>query len=369
MSDKTPNSQELQRRLDEVMSHARENEQKNQLFQRMELKLLSKETLVEICGVLVNDYRSAFKVEIVNLLLIDSGKKLSSIFEDQGPASPSIKEHVQFINDFDTLNNLGQLPKQPMLGSYQREQHRIFFSESSAFRIKSVAILPIYRHGLLLGFLSFGSNDTDRYQDNMATDFLERLAMIAAVSIDNVINIEYLRQLGLIDPLTSVFNRRYFFQRLDDEVMRGLRHGHQLACLYIDIDHFKQVNDKYGHAAGDLALLHVTKILGNNIRVSDILARLGGEEFAILLPEVTLQGMQETAERIRSSVEKQACELTTSSEIKMTVSIGMCILDGDKTIGEASDLGEILVKTADNALYQAKEAGRNCIRTFDFTSP
>lgn len=367
MSDQQLSKEQLKRRLDEVMAHARENEQKNHLFQTMELKLLSKESLVEICSVLVNDYRNAFNVDMVNLLLIDSGQKLSNMFEEQGPSSPSVQEHVQFVHDFDTLNNLAQLPKQPILDAYNREQHKVFFSEASAFTLKSVAILPIYRHGLLLGFLSFGSNDTSRYQSDMATDFLERLALIAAISIENIINIEYLRQLGLVDPLTSVFNRRYFFQRLDDEMMRALRHGHKLGCLYIDIDHFKKVNDRYGHAAGDVALLHTTKILDQSIRSSDILARLGGEEFAILLPEMTREGMSETAERIRKTIEQEACELTTASTINITVSIGMSIIDGDKVIGEANEMGEMLVKTADKALYKAKEAGRNCIKAAQFS--
>lgn len=363
-----PSSEDLQRRLDQVLAQARENEHKQQLFQNMELKLLSKEKLIEVCAVIVNDYRNAFKVDIVNLLLIDSGDKLSRIFEEQGPISPNVKEHIQLISDFKTLNSLGQLPNKPILGTFQRDKHKVFFSEASAFTLKSVAVLPIYRHGLLLGFLSFGSSDAARYQPNMATDFLQRLSLIVAISIENVVNIEYLRQLGLVDPLTSVFNRRYFFQRLDEEIMRASRRGHKLACLYLDLDHFKQVNDRFGHAAGDMALLHVTKIMQASIRSSDILARIGGEEFAILLPEVTVEAMQEIATRINATVAQEACELTIDTQINLTVSIGLAVFDGDKVVGEAKDMGEMLVNAADNALYQAKESGRNCIKSAELVA-
>lgn len=357
-----PSSEELQRRLDAVLTQARENEHKQQMFQNMELKLLSKEKLIEVCSVIVNDYRNAFKVDSVNLLLIDSGDRLNKIMDEQGPISPSVRDHVLLISDFQTLNNLGKLPNTPILGAFEREKHKVFFSEAAAFTLKSIAILPIYRHGLLLGFLSFGSSDASRYQANMATDFLQRLSLIVAISIENVVNIEYLRQLGLVDPLTSVFNRRYFFQRLDEEVMRALRQGHKLACLYLDLDHFKSVNDRYGHAAGDMALMHVTKIMQTGIRTSDILARIGGEEFAILLPEVTEQAMQEIATRLNTTIAEQSCELTTDSKIALTVSIGMAVFDGDALVGEVKDMGEMLVHAADQALYLAKAAGRNCVK-------
>lgn len=163
---------------------------------------------------------------------------------------------------------------------------------------------------------------------------------------------EELLRLATSDALTGLLNRRVFLLRLEQEFERSRRYGVPLSLLVIDCDHFKQVNDGYGHAVGDLAL-QTLAILGQEVmRSCDIFARMGGEEFAILLPETSLEQAAAVAERLRLAVAKHPLE-TFAGNLHFTVSIGVSQLEsGDLTV-------ESLLVRADNALYAAKHAGRN----------
>jgi diguanylate cyclase (GGDEF)-like protein len=256
------------------------------------------------------------------------------------------------------------MPTDPILMAFNEEQHRRFFP-AKLDTLGSVAILPLHRHGLLLGMLCLGSLDEQRYNPEMATDFLQRLALMAGVSLENAVNIEYLRQLSLKDTLTSASNRRYFFQRMQEEISRAQRHSHSVGCLYMDLDHFKRINDNHGHAAGDMVLVHISNIIQRTVRNSDVLSRLGGEEFAVILPDISKFRMGEIAERIRLTVERQPCELTTETYIDVSVSIGLAYFDLGEVVGEPVELGEALVNQADQALLYAKENGRNRVCAYE----
>lgn len=370
MSEHT-NRNRLRGRLDAYMERARANEHKLRQFQDMELRLITAESLPELCRVLVQDYKQAFGLDCVDLLLIDSGNQLASIFRDifnenspEHERYASVLEHVKLIGDYKGLQDLEAQPRDPLLTRYEPDRHARFFPSEPA-ELGSAAILPMYRHGLLLGVLCLGSRDEKRYSRDMAADFLKRLALIAAVSIENTVNVEYLRQLSLRDTLTSASNRRYFFQRLQEEISRAQRQAHAVGCLYMDLDHFKRINDDYGHAAGDVVLIHVTRIVQQTIRTSDVLARLGGEEFAVVLPDISKFRMGEIAERIRATVESRPCELTTETEIDVTISVGLAFFDLGEVVGEPGELGEALVAQADKALLYAKENGRNRVCAYE----
>ena len=354
----------LRRQLDAYKQAAMENEAKLKQFQAMETKLLSAESLPELCSVLINSYKRAFGLTIVTLVLIDSSHQHEKLLNN--PDTPkdmlaALQKHVHLVNDYDSLQALNELAVTTTLGEY-RSAYAPFFG--TGLNLQSVAILPMERHGLLLGYLCLGSDDPQRYTATSATDFLQRLAAMAAISLENAMNVEYLKQTGLMDPLTSANNRRYFFKRLEKEMARGQRHNHRVGCLYLDLDHFKQINDQYGHAAGDMVLVHATEIMASVIRTSDVLARLGGEEFAVILPEINDSRLSEVAERIRGTLAQSPCELTTDTEIKVTASIGTAMIDLSQAIGEPRQLGETLVNQADTALYQAKESGRNQVVDF-----
>jgi diguanylate cyclase (GGDEF)-like protein len=162
-----------------------------------------------------------------------------------------------------------------------------------------------------------------------------------------------LRRLASIDELTGVANRRWFTAMASRELERCRRFNHQLSLLMIDVDHFKKVNDTHGHAVGDEVLKAFTRVLEGNLRSVDLLGRLGGEEFAVMLPESDHSAATRTAERLRTSVESLIFPLADGSNLNITTSVGIAILTG---AGETLDS---LLARADSALYTAKREGRN----------
>ena len=160
-----------------------------------------------------------------------------------------------------------------------------------------------------------------------------------------------LRHLASTDPLTGIANRRHFMEQGRAEFSRSGRYGYPLSVMMLDVDHFKRINDTFGHDVGDQALKALTETIGHALRGSDLLGRLGGEEFALLLPSTPLTGAHILAERIRGEVEMMRLA-TPSGELAFTISIGVCEFDEDKGF-------DVLLNRADKALYTAKHGGRN----------
>jgi diguanylate cyclase (GGDEF)-like protein len=163
-------------------------------------------------------------------------------------------------------------------------------------------------------------------------------------------------RLASTDPLTGLPNRRFFgeFAKLDMD--RFLRFGEPSSLLMIDLDHFKTINDTYGHAAGDEVLCRVAALSKLIFRSSDLFARWGGEEFVCLLPRTDEWGALQTAEKLRSAIE-QLSIFSGERAIPVTASIGAASIDSTDRVIESALL------RADNALYRAKECGRNCVRS------
>ena len=162
---------------------------------------------------------------------------------------------------------------------------------------------------------------------------------------------EEIHRLTIIDGLTGIPNKRHFQEFLEREVARALRHQRPLALVLFDIDHFKRVNDVHGHLAGDRVLCGVAALAAPEVRHEELVARWGGEEFAVVLPETDLAGATEFGERIRALVEKSAFEYDGES-LNVTISVGATALhDGDSI--------ETLLARADTVMYRAKHEGRN----------
>ena len=186
------------------------------------------------------------------------------------------------------------------------------------------------------------------------------LADLAAIAVDEMelrIKVRQLIAKSHMDAMTGAHNRAYFLERAESEQARAVRYGRPLCLLYFDIDHFKRVNDTWGHAAGDAALSSVVQEAKLTLRSQDVLARMGGEEFAALLPETDLQGAARIAERLRARVEALALRHDDAT-ISVTISIGVALVDHETPIDET-------LKRADTALYRAKDEGRNRIIVAD----
>jgi len=163
-----------------------------------------------------------------------------------------------------------------------------------------------------------------------------------------------LEKLAQTDPLTGAFNRRAFKEKFDLEIERSVRYGSVLTVLILDIDWFKKCNDDYGHAAGDQVLIEISSLLQATLRDTDILARFGGEEFVILLPETPLNPGTTMAQRLCHAIQKHQIQLTDSHHISVTASFGVTSNEKDTTLSS-----DVLLKVADDLLYQAKASGRN----------
>ncbi len=162
-----------------------------------------------------------------------------------------------------------------------------------------------------------------------------------------------LQHMAWYDGLTGLCNRSEFMRRAETELLRARRHSHYTSFLLLDLDHFKHVNDRFGHPVGDLLLCHVAKLLGAGVRGSDLVGRLGGEEFIVLLPQTRLSAALQCAEKLRISVQDQTL-LTEQGAVPMTVSMGVLeVLPLD-----TADMSRAYA-AIDRALYRAKAAGRN----------
>ncbi len=164
-----------------------------------------------------------------------------------------------------------------------------------------------------------------------------------------------LKQLAARDALTGLYNRRVFQQLLENELFRSDRFEHPVSVLMVDIDHFKQVNDRYGHQAGDLVLMEISNRLKKSVRNVDHVCRYGGEEFVIVLPETELEYAQAIAAKIRKVISALGYDIEQDRLIPVTISIGIATYPGD------ADSDTLLIAAADSALYKAKESGRDRI--------
>lgn len=192
-------------------------------------------------------------------------------------------------------------------------------------------------------------SDGDKIQISSATVFKFALQD----KTENIFHKELYR-MAVIDPVTNIYNKRFFTERLNEEFSHSKRAKLNLSLLMIDIDHFKNVNDKHGHLAGDMILQQLAKIFKMMVREEDILARYGGEEFVAILRGTNKKGAYILAERIRNKVANDPFPFETH-KIPITISIGIASLDEDK---EHKD-PETLIKDADEKLYYSKEHGRN----------
>jgi diguanylate cyclase (GGDEF)-like protein len=212
--------------------------------------------------------------------------------------------------------------------------------------------VPLHVGEEFLGVLNLNGNKTGFF-NRLNMDLVALAGEILSAAINNARRLETLRRLAITDGLTSLLNHRSFHERLSSEFERSRRFSTPLTCVMVDIDHFKKINDKHGHQAGDTILARLAARLTGHLRKIDILARYGGEEFALLLPQTAARDALVVAERIRADVEASPFD-TTQGKIKVTISMGIA-----DSAGSGADAPADLLGRADKAMYQAKRGGRN----------
>jgi diguanylate cyclase (GGDEF)-like protein len=303
------------------------------------------------------EYRGTSKLDQISVLLYDPEYELRRILETEGIV---LGDHpsLMFTENLDDLEDIYRYSYVPFLGPYRPESCIHLFT-NPLHPPRSVALLPMMRGGEIIGSLHLGSHHEERFTNSSGSDFLQRLASIVGACLNNVTIAERLKLVGLTDVLTGVNNRRFFDQRIQEEVSAACRRKQQLCALFFDVDHFKNINDRFGHQAGDLVLREVAGIIRSQLRTSDVLARYGGEEFSALLVDTAPDGAVEIAERIRVAIADTQYQLSDGQMINVTISIGVSSLNLHQQNSDAMEMGLRLLQSADECLYDAKRNGRN----------
>jgi diguanylate cyclase (GGDEF)-like protein len=348
--------QELRERLRGLTDEVQRNELLLRKTQAREIELLRAHSLGELFDRIVSGLRDAYGLDLVTLSLFDPQHELRHLSGNENLTSAVIEE-VHFIDSVSPLApKLAQFDR-PWLGAFNPADHELLVSPS--LRQGSIALIPLPRDNRAIGVIAFCSRDPERFTHDLAADFLAHLGVIVAISLENAVNRARLVRSGVTDFLTGWHNRRYFHNRLREELARAERTGKALACLMIDIDNFKEINDRFGHLAGDEALKEVARRAEAEIRAGDTGARFGGDEFAILLAGAETVHALKLAERIHNGVGSTPIRVHGGAHVTVTLSIGLATSRPQPRSHDYKALAERLIAEADAALYRAKSGGRN----------
>src|SRR5882757_8032002 len=337
---------ELRKRLAEMTAEASNNETIMKRTQARELTLLRADSLSQLLHAMVDGLRESYSLDAVSVVLLDPQHEVRHLLVAGGDRPEEFKQ-IFFVDSLVGLAPQLAVLHKPWLGPFVGADHHLLFPG-----------IP----NLKSGALCFGSREASRFTRHHGTDFLSHLGAVAAVCLENAVNRARLLRAGITDFLTGWHNRRYLQQRLKEELARAQRRSASIACLMIDIDRFKSVNDGYGHLAGDSALKEVAHRIEAQIRSMDTAARFGGDELAILLPEATAPEAARLAERIREVIAALPFSLNSQISRNLTVSVGVAAVSPGRDETDFKALADRLVADADAALYRAKALGRNRVQ-------
>jgi diguanylate cyclase (GGDEF)-like protein len=228
-------------------------------------------------------------------------------------------------------------------------------------KAKSILIVPIMFESGVFGTLTLNQCNKTRKWSQEDVQMIENIAFQLGIAINQSYMLEKIKGLAIKDELTDLINKRNFNERISAEIERAKRHSGCLSLAIFDIDHFKKFNDTWGHLAGDCILREMGKIIKVNIRKSDTAARIGGEEFALILPEADIDNGYELLERLRATIQNHDFDFQ-GKKLKVTISGG--IIDIGQIKNKNIDMNTLInesIEKADSLLYKAKKQGRNKI--------
>lgn len=360
-------NRQLQRKLDHLIKQARANEKKQELYEAFGFEIIGASTPKQLRDLLLSQTIARFQLLDVVLCLIDHHRDTERLFfEHDEEARLNFENKLLILDTSKDAEIIQSLISQPMLGTEVFKKYNwMTINLKNRAQIRSAAFLPLLRGEQIIGALLLLSHDINRYQQGVGTLFLQKLSAMTAVAVENCLNQQRIKEVSYQDVLTQAYNRRYFDLRFKDEIARCIRWDDDLICMFLDVDHFKNVNDTYGHQTGDLVLRYMVSLIKEQVRSCDIVARYGGEEFVVALPTTTLQAAHEIAERLRQAI----CSTTLNfndKQFNVSISIGMASLRSLLTAQppDAEFIGTALLDRADKALYAAKNGGRNQVAVY-----
>lgn len=229
--------------------------------------------------------------------------------------------------------------------------------EAVAFKTKSIICVPLKIKAKVTGVIELINSMGESTFDASDLEILEVVADYAAIAIENARNFSHIQQLVITDELTGLYNASYLLDFLDYEIARAKRYESDVSVIFVDMDHFKDVNDTHGHLVGSRLLAEVGHLIASSIRKADMAARYGGDEFVIVLPNTPKAGAYTVAKNLRDLLRARDFLTSSGLNIRITASFGLATYPTD------ADSKLSLVRMADKAMYAAKDASRDTVRT------
>lgn len=345
-------------------------------------------------------------IETIMLSIIenlDVEKVSLFLLEDQSLECKAILDWDQYIKKESALNTVSNsyLLNEGIVGKTAANKlvmhiqncnttnEQVMSYKSNGNGVGSLICAPIVANEELLGVIELSHPDTDHFeawQEHSIVIYTDLIGLLLnnvkfISDMQHIVDTrtkelsyalaesEKLRkryeEMSVIDPLTKLYNRRYFFNEVASSLARAKRYSQSFTLLLMDLDHFKNVNDTFGHECGDTVLISISNIMEQFTRVGDTLARIGGEEFVLALPETNIEGAKKLAERIRNSIEEHEWKCKEKI-IELTISIGLSSIDDFENEGVLEDdvLVSDILRKSDLALYHVKHNGRNGVKAF-----
>jgi len=290
-------------------------------------------------------------------ILWKEGSTIYLYQEESCPLSFTQEVAKNMVRVFSTL---GEEPSDVTRVTLQVEKRKLrptHMMMDSKATLKSYLTLPLAVEGEIIGCISLNSDQPNAF-DAQDLQFFSVIGYQMAATLKHFQRFSSIKTIAIYDSLTNLYNRRYFEERLIGEAQKAFYGSSPLSLVMVDIDHFKKINDTFGHTEGDKVLQEIASLLKASVRKKDTVARYGGEEFVLILPEAGIEEATMIAERIRRLVEKTLFEVG-KAQMNITVSLGISSFP----IHHAESK-EDLVRMADQALYDAKRGGRNRVCVF-----
>lgn len=326
---------------------------------RTSAALASQLSVAHVLQTLVDEARTSLGVEHAVLYRLEAGtrKILQIRWSGVGREFVPILQRMRGSSDMSGISGLDALERSEPLVFADARLSDIFDGKvAELFKLKSFMLVPIGVSGHLTGMLFCGSSSQRHNFPPAEVELAKAIAAQAGSAMQNAAIYEQTLKASLCDPLTELHNRRAFHDDLEGELDRCRRHGRQASLVLLDLDNFKHVNDAWGHQTGDRVIVRLAEHLRRTMRSSDGAYRIGGDEFALILPETTSAGAVRIAERLRRAVQRSA--LGGGDDLRLTVSIGVASFpDGGRSPDE-------LVASADKSLYEVKALGGDACSVF-----
>jgi diguanylate cyclase (GGDEF)-like protein len=331
--------------LSAIIERLKQNEDISRKFHEIETRILTILDFTDLFEILLTQIREKFKVPYAWLSMIEKSEVSTLIHSLE--SSEMLKERLNII-DRDSFFNLAGSKMKPLLANTDLKPYYRLLPKDYKYFIKSIAIAPISLDGEIIGSLNQADFSPRRFQPGIDTSCLEQLAVKVSLCLSNVTAHEKIRFMAYHDPLTKLLNRRVMESILKREMNRSRRYGSTLSVVFVDLDDFKKVNDRYGHDHGDALLQYVAEKLLDMSRDADVVARFAGDEFVLILPETPAESAEILMKRVEAYLTAHPLEAGGHC-IPAAISFGVA-----STEDSHANTPSRILKGADKMLYRVK---------------